>query len=53
MQRQNVSEIINNYSLNITTPLKIIKRNSNSNDIMELISQKNDHVGINKIQERY
>ena len=53
MQRQNVAEIINNYSLNITTPLKIIKRNSNSNDIMELISQKNDHVGINKMQERY
>ena len=49
---KNVAEIMNNYSLNITNLLKIIK-NSNSNDIMKLIPQLNDHVSINKIKGRY
>ena len=45
---------MNNYIINITKTLKSkSSKNYNCNDIMELISQFNDHVSIKEIQECY
>ena len=50
---KNVAELMNNY-INITKTLNLkSSKNSNCNDIMELISQFNDHVTIKEVKERY
>ena len=44
---KDVAKIMNSYITNITKTLNIkSSKNSNSNDIMELISRFNDHVSI-------
>ena len=44
---KDAAKIMNSYITNITKTLNIkSSKNSNSNDIMELISRFNDHVNI-------
>ena len=51
---KNVAEVKNTYFINITKTLTIKStKNSNSNDIMESISQFNDQVSIKKTKEIY
>ena len=50
----NVAKLMNNSFINIEKILNLkLSKNSNSNDIMDLISQFNDHVSIKKIKEKY
>ena len=47
----NVAKLMNNNFINIERILSLkLSKNSNSNDIMDLISQFNDHVSIKKIK---
>ena len=51
-KNENVAEFMNNYFINITKTINLkSSKNSNSNDILELISQFNDHASIRKIKE--
>ena len=46
---KNIAKLMNYYFINITRTLNLkSSRNSNSNDIMELLSKFNDHSSIKK-----
>ena len=50
---KNIAEVVHNY-INIIKPLNLkSSKNSNSYDIIELISQFNDRVNIKKTKENY